>query len=157
MTAFVLRRLMQSIAVVAIMSLVVFFGVHIVGDPVYLLINPQADQKDIEAAMLGLLAPEFEEVVTGEAEVREVFRVPRVGAVAGCYVQNGTITRGSKVRFLREGTVIWKGSIQSLRRFKDDVREVQAGFECGIGLSDFQDLKPGDIIETYDEREIPRA
>ena len=113
--------------------------------------------EDIEAAMVGMLAPEFEEVVTGEAEVREVFRVPRVGAVAGCYVRDGVITRGSKVRFLREGVVIWKGAINSLRRFKDDVREVQAGFECGIGLSDFQDLKEGDIIETFEEREIPRT
>jgi translation initiation factor IF-2 len=113
--------------------------------------------EDIENAMVGMLAPEFEEVVTGDAEVREIFRVPRIGAIAGCYVQNGTITRGSKVRFLRDGTIIWKGSIQSLRRFKDDVREVQAGFECGIGLSDFQDLKPGDIIETYEEREIART
>ena len=107
--------------------------------------------------MLGLLAPEYEEVVTGEAEVREIFRVPRIGAVAGCYVQDGVITRGSKVRFLREGTIIWKGTISSLKRFKDDVREVQSGFECGIGLSDFQDLKAGDVIETYDEREIPRT
>jgi translation initiation factor IF-2 len=104
-----------------------------------------------------MLAPEFEEVVTGEAEVREVFRVPRVGAIAGCYVREGRITRGSKVRFLREGTVIWKGSINSLRRFKDDVREVSAGFECGIGLSDFQDLKEGDVIETFEEREIART
>ena len=113
--------------------------------------------EEIQAAMLGLLAPEFEEVVTGEAEVREVFRVPKIGAIAGCFVREGTITRGSKVRFLREGTIIWKGSITSLRRFKDDVREVQAGFECGIGLSDYQDLKDGDIIETFDEREIPRS
>jgi len=113
--------------------------------------------EDIEAAMLGMLAPEFEEVVTGEAEVREVFRVPRVGAVAGCYVTNGVITRGSKVRFLRDGTIIWKGAVASLRRFKDDVREVASGFECGIGLTDFQDLKQGDIIETYEEREIPRT
>ena len=80
--------------------------------------------EDIEAAMVGMLAPEFEEVVTGEAEVREVFRVPRVGAIAGCYVRDGVITRGSKVRFLRDGVVIWKGAISSLRRFKDDVREV---------------------------------
>jgi len=113
--------------------------------------------EDIEAAMVGMLTPEFEEVVTGEAEVREVFRVPRVGAVAGCFVRDGVITRGSKVRFLREGVVIWKGSITSLRRFKEDVREVQAGFECGIGLSDFQDLHGGDIIETFEEREIPRT
>ena len=107
--------------------------------------------------MIGLLAPEFEEVVTGEAEVREVFSVPRVGRIAGCYVRNGAITRGSKVRFLREGVIIWKGTITSLKRFKDDVREVQSGFECGIGLSDFQDLKPGDVIETFEEREIART
>ena len=113
--------------------------------------------EDLEAAMLGMLAPVFEEVVTGEAEVRQVFRVPRVGAVAGCSVRDGVITRGSKVRFLRDGVIIWKGAITSLRRFKEDVREVQAGFECGIGLSDYQDLKEGDVIETYEEREIPRA
>ena len=113
--------------------------------------------EEIEAAMLGMLSPVFEEVVTGEAEVREVFRVPKIGAIAGCFVREGVITRGSKVRFLREGTIIWKGTITSLRRFKDDAREVQAGFECGIGLSDYQDLKEGDIIETFDEREIPRT
>jgi translation initiation factor IF-2 len=113
--------------------------------------------EDIEKAMLGLLAPVFEEVVTGDAEVREIFRVPRIGAIAGCYVLNGVITRGSKVRFLREGTIIWKGAIQTLKRFKDDVREVREGFECGIALSDFQDLKPGDVIETYEEKEIPRV
>jgi len=113
--------------------------------------------EDIEQAMVGMLAPEYEEVVTGDAEVREIFRVPKVGAIAGCYVQTGTISRGSKVRFLRDGAIIWKGEISSLRRFKDDVREVREGFECGIGLSDFQDLKPGDIIETFDEREIERT
>jgi translation initiation factor IF-2 len=113
--------------------------------------------EDVENAVLGMLEPEYEEVVTGDAEVREIFRVPRVGAIAGCYVLNGVITRGSKVRFLREGTVIWKGTITSLRRFKDDAREVVAGYECGIGLSDFQDLRPGDIIETFEEREIPRT
>ena len=113
--------------------------------------------EDMQSAMLGLLKPEFEEVVTGEAEVREVFSVPKIGAIAGCMVRNGSITRGSKVRFLREGVVIWKGAIASLRRFKDDVREVQTGFECGIGLTDFKDLKGGDIIETYEEREIARV
>jgi translation initiation factor IF-2 len=113
--------------------------------------------EEIQNAMLGLLAPEFEEVVTGDAEVREIFSVPKIGRIAGCMVLNGTIARGSKVRFLREGTIIWKGEIASLRRFKDDAREVHAGFECGIGLSDFQDLKPGDVIETFDLKEIPRA
>jgi translation initiation factor IF-2 len=107
--------------------------------------------------MVGLLAPEYEEVVTGDAEVRKIISVPRVGRVAGCYVLNGVITRNSKVRFLRDGTIIWKGTVSSLRRFKEDAREVQQGFECGIGLSDFQDLKQGDIIETFEEREIPRT
>ena len=113
--------------------------------------------EDIAAAMVGMLKPEFEEVVTGEAEVREVFSVPKVGKIAGCYVRNGTITRGSKVRFLREGVIIWKGEIASLKRFKDDAREVQSGYECGIGLENYQDLKGGDIIETYSIKEIPRV
>jgi translation initiation factor IF-2 len=104
-----------------------------------------------------MLDPEYEEVVTGECEVREIFRVPKQGAIAGCMVTSGLITRGSKVRFLRNGTIIWKGAIATLRRFKDDVREVREGFECGIGLDDFQDLKPGDLIETFEDREIPRS
>jgi translation initiation factor IF-2 len=113
--------------------------------------------EDIESAMVGMLKPEFEEIVTGDAEVREVFSVPQVGKVAGCMVRNGVITRGSKVRFLREGVIIWHGQVASLKRFKDDVREVRAGFECGIGLENFQDLKQGDTIETYDLREIART
>ena len=113
--------------------------------------------EDIEQAVIGMLEPEFEEHVTGEAEVREIFRVPRIGAIAGCYVRSGVITRGSKVRFLRDGTIIWKGDITSLKRFKDDAREVREGFECGIGLSDFQDLKPGDLIETFEDVEIART
>ncbi|MFT7475035.1 MAG: translation initiation factor IF-2 [Verrucomicrobiales bacterium] len=113
--------------------------------------------EDVESAMVGMLDPEFEEVVTGDAEVREIFSVPKIGRIAGCYVQNGVITRNSKVRFIREGTIIWKGDVKSLRRFKDDAREVAAGYECGIGLSDFQDLKEGDTIETYEEREIARS
>lgn len=113
--------------------------------------------EDVSSAMVGMLAPDIEEVVTGEAEVRQVFRIPRVGAVAGCYVQNGTITRGAKVRFLRDGTIIWKGAINSLKRFTDDVRAVQSGYECGIGLSNFQDLKAGDMIETFEEREVART
>ena len=113
--------------------------------------------EDVEAAMVGMLAPEFEEIVTGEAEVREVFSVPKVGRIAGCYVRSGVVKRGSKVRFLRDGVVIWKGEIASLKRFKEDAREVSAGYECGIGLEAFQDLKPGDIIETYEDREIART
>ncbi|HTX62515.1 MAG TPA: translation initiation factor IF-2, partial [Acidimicrobiales bacterium] len=113
--------------------------------------------EDIESAMIGMLTPETEEVITGEAEVRQVFRIPRIGAIAGCYVREGAITRGSKVRFLRDGVVIWRGTITSLRRFKEDAREVQAGYECGIGLSDYQNLEEGDVIETFEEREIART
>ena len=113
--------------------------------------------EDIESAMVGMLAPEYEEVITGEAEVRELFRVPRIGAIAGCYVRHGVIIRGSKVRFLRDGVIIWKGAITSLKRFKEDVREVHEGFECGIGLSNNQDLREGDVIETFEDREIPRT
>ena len=112
---------------------------------------------DVNNALLGLLKPEFEEVVTGEAEVREIFSVPRIGKIAGCYVRNGVITRGSQVRFLREGTIIWKGAIASLKRFKEDARDVREGFECGIGLENFQDLKPGDLIETFELKEIART
>ena len=110
--------------------------------------------EDIQAALLGMLSSTIEEVVTGEAEVREIFRVRGVGAVAGCYVSQGVISRGSKVRSCRDGAVIWNGAIRTLRRFKEDVAEVRAGFECGVGLSNFQDLKSGDVIETYDEREV---
>ncbi len=113
--------------------------------------------EDVNNALVGMLKPEYEEVVTGEAEVRMVYSVPRVGKVAGCFVTHGVITRGSKVRFLRDGTIIWKGAVASLRRFKDDVREVREGFECGIGLENYTDLKEGDIIETFEEREIARV
>lgn len=113
--------------------------------------------EDIELSMVGMLDPEFTEQVTGEAEVREIFRVPKQGAIAGCMVTSGVITRGSKVRFIRDGTIIWKGAIESLRRFKDDAREVREGFECGVGLDDFQDLKPGDIIETYEDVAVERT
>ena len=112
---------------------------------------------DVNNALLGMLKPEFIEVVTGEAEVREIFGLPRIGKIAGCYVRNGVITRGSQVRFLRDGVVIWHGVVASLKRFKDDAREVKEGFECGIGLENFQDLKPGDLIETYEMKEIPRT
>ena len=113
--------------------------------------------EDIEAAVIGMLEPEFKEVVTGEAEVREIFRIKGVGLVAGCLVQSGVITRNDKVRFLRDGTIIWHGTLTSLKRFTDDATEVRAGFECGVGLSDFQDLQAGDVIETYEEQEIART
>lgn len=110
--------------------------------------------EDVEKALLGMLKPEIEERVTGEAEVREIFKIRRIGSVAGCFVRSGAVKKGSQVRFLRDGAIIWRGAIKSLRRFQDDANEVTSGMECGIGLSDFQDLKPGDIIETFEEHEI---
>ena len=105
--------------------------------------------EDIEAALKGLLAPEFVEEELGQAEIRQVFRVPKVGSVAGCYVTSGRITRNAKVRLIRQGVIVYEGAIRSLRRFKEDVSEVKQGFECGIGLENFQDIKEGDIIEAY--------
>jgi translation initiation factor IF-2 len=112
---------------------------------------------DVRQALSGLLAPEQQEVALGEAEVRATFRVPRLGVVAGCYVTRGTLTRGSRIRLVRDGTVVYDGRIASLRRFKDDVREVAEGFECGVGLENFQDVKEGDVLETYEVREVARS
>ena len=112
--------------------------------------------EDMEAALIGMLAPEYVEEVMGRAEVRDTFRVPGAGTVAGCYVIDGEITRNSRGRLLRDGVVAHDGKISSLRRFKDDVKSVAAGFECGIGLEDFNDVKEGDVIEAYQMREVPR-
>jgi translation initiation factor IF-2 len=112
---------------------------------------------DIKQALSGLLAPEEQEVSLGEAEVRATFRVPRLGMVAGCYVTKGTLTRGARIRLVRDGTVVYDGRIASLRRFKDDVREVAEGFECGVGLENFQDVKEGDVLESYEVREVARS
>ena len=113
--------------------------------------------EDIEHAVSGLLAPEFEEVTTGRAQVREVFRVPRVGFVFGCYVTEGALRRHATARVVRDGVVIADDRVSSLRRFKDDVNEVSSGFECGVGLERFQDVKVGDELEIYEERELARA
>jgi len=104
---------------------------------------------DVKKALEGLLSPEKKEEITATIEVRNVFKVPKVGTVAGCFVQEGKITRGNKVRLIRDGIVIFEGGISSLKRFKDDVKEVESGFECGIGLDGFNDIKIGDIIEAY--------
>jgi translation initiation factor IF-2 len=104
---------------------------------------------DVQKAMEGMLAPEYHEVVLGRAEVRAVFKVPKVGSVAGSYVTEGKITRNAEARVLRDNVVIHEGKIDSLKRFKDDVREVASGFECGIGLEKFNDVKEGDIIEAF--------
>lgn len=105
--------------------------------------------EEIKQALEGMLEPEISEEVTATIEIREVFKVPKVGNVAGCYVQDGKISRNNKVRLLREGLVIYEGTINSLKRIKDDAREVEAGYECGIGLENFNDLKVGDVIEGY--------
>jgi translation initiation factor IF-2 len=112
--------------------------------------------EDIEKALKGLLAPEYEERQLGTAEVRQTFRVPRVGVVAGSYVTSGEIARGARTRVIRDGVVVYDGRIGSLRRFKEDARTVAAGYECGIGLDNFQDVKEGDQIEAYEMVEIPR-
>jgi translation initiation factor IF-2 len=112
---------------------------------------------DIRQALSGLLTPGEEEVELGRAEVRATFRVPKLGLVAGCYVSKGVLTRNARARLVRDGTVVYDGKIGSLRRFKDDVREVQEGFECGAGLENFQDVKEGDVIEAYEVREVARS
>ena len=111
---------------------------------------------ELRDAMQGMLAPEEVEEALGTAEVRQTFRASRVGTIAGCHVTEGTITRGSKVRLVRDGTVVYEGQIASLRRFNDDVREVASGFDCGIVLVNYADVKEGDVLETYATRQVER-
>ncbi|MBN1380722.1 MAG: translation initiation factor IF-2 [Deltaproteobacteria bacterium] len=112
---------------------------------------------DVKAAMEGLLEPIYKEVVQGRAEVRELFKVPRVGTIAGSYVTDGKISRNAQLKLVRDGVVVYDGKIFSLKRFKDDVREVTFGFECGIGIENFNDVRPGDIIESYINEKIERT
>jgi translation initiation factor IF-2 len=112
--------------------------------------------EEIEAAMRGMLAPEIEERETGTAEVRQTFRVPNAGVVAGCYVTSGEIFRNNRLRVVRDGTVAYEGNIASLKRFRDDVRSVREGFECGIGVENFNDVKEGDVLEFFETVEVPR-
>jgi translation initiation factor IF-2 len=112
--------------------------------------------EEIEAAMRGMLAPEIEERETATAEVRQTFRVPNVGVVAGCYVTSGEIFRNNRVRVVRDGTVVYEGNIASLKRFRDDVRSVREGFECGVGVENFNDVKEGDVLEFFETVEVPR-
>ncbi|QUI22991.1 translation initiation factor IF-2 [Vallitalea pronyensis] len=112
--------------------------------------------EDIEAAMKGMLDPEYKEKVIGHAEVRQTFKVSGVGTIAGSYVLDGKFTRNAKVRLVRDGIVIYEGELDSLKRFKDDVKEVNTGYECGIMLNKFNDLKEGDVVEAYIMEEIPR-
>jgi translation initiation factor IF-2 len=106
-------------------------------------------ENDLRKAMVGMLAPKYREVTLGRAEVREIFKVSKVGAIAGCYVQSGKLTRNAKVRVIRDSAVVFDGELESLRRFKDDVKEVAENFECGVQVARFADLKQGDVIEAY--------
>ncbi|MDH4320505.1 MAG: translation initiation factor IF-2 [Desulfobulbaceae bacterium] len=110
--------------------------------------------EDVEQAMVGMLDPTFEEQVVGTAEVRETFNVPKIGTIGGCYVTDGKVERNAQVRVVREGVVVYTGKLSSLRRFKDDVKEVQTGYECGMGVENFNDLKVGDILEIFQMKEV---
>jgi translation initiation factor IF-2 len=112
--------------------------------------------EDIRSAMEGLLKPELKEEQIGTVEVRNTFKIPKIGTIAGCYVVSGKIRRNSDVRLIREGVEIFKGKISSLKRFKDDAREVEEGFECGIGLENFHEITEGDTIEVYEVRELAK-
>jgi len=120
---------------------------------VYKIIYEMLDE--VRKAMVGLLPPTLSEAFLGRAEVRDTFTVPKVGTIAGCYISEGSIRRGAPCRLVRDGVQIYEGKMSSLKRFKDDAREVQSGFECGIGLEAFNDVKVGDLIEAYVIEEKP--
>ncbi len=112
---------------------------------------------DVKAAMEGMLAPETEEVIVGNAEVREVFKISKIGTIAGCMVTDGSIKRSNPIRLIRDGIVTYQGKLGSLKRHKDDASEVRSGFDCGIGIDGFNDIKVGDVIESYEQREVKRT
>ena len=112
--------------------------------------------EDIELAMKGMLDPEFEEVLLGHAEVRDTFRITGVGTIAGAYVTDGKVQRNAQVRLLRDNVVVFEGKLSSLKRYKDDAKEVAHNFECGISLEGFNDIKIGDVIECFIEQEKER-
>lgn len=111
---------------------------------------------DVKSAMEGMLEPQVKETVVGKAQVKQVFKVSKVGMISGCTVLDGKISRGNKVRLLRDNVIVFEGNLTSLRRFKDDVRDVEKGFECGIGLENFANMKPGDIVEAFTEEKVAR-
>ena len=112
--------------------------------------------EEVKEAMEGMLSPEFKEEIVGTAEIRETFKITKFGTIAGCYVTEGKINRNHNVRIIREGIVIYSGELGSLKRFKDDVKEVSKGYDCGIQIKDFNDLKVGASIEFYDEIAIKK-
>jgi translation initiation factor IF-2 len=111
----------------------------------------------LKDAMEGMLAPTMEEVIVGNIEVREVFKISKVGTVAGCYVTDGTVKRNTRIRLIRDGIVLHTGSIDALKRFKDDVSEVKVGYECGLSIKGFNDIEVGDLIEGFDTKEVKRT
>ena len=113
--------------------------------------------EEVKRAMEGMLSPDFKEEIIGLAEVRDVFRSPKLGAIAGCMVSEGTIKRNNPIRVLRDNIVIYEGELESLRRFKDDVSEVRAGTECGIGVKNYNDVREGDQIEVFERIEVSRT
>jgi translation initiation factor IF-2 len=112
--------------------------------------------EDVEAALNGLLGPSIKEEVQGNAEIRQTFKVPKIGTIAGCFVTEGKIGRSHTIRLLRDSVIVWEGRLGSLRRFKDDVREVEKGYECGMNLDGFNDIKVGDVLEAYTMVETAR-
>ena len=112
---------------------------------------------EVKNALSGLLAPEHRELVLGMVEIRQIFRVPKIGAVAGCMVLDGLVRRTAQARLLRDNVVIWTGELDSLKRFKDDVREVKAGFECGLSLKGYDDIKERDQLEIFEMQEVART
>jgi translation initiation factor IF-2 len=112
---------------------------------------------DIKAALSGLLPPSLHEKFLGNAEIRQVFNITKVGKVAGCRVVEGMVKRGAKVRLLRDQTVIHEGTLKTLRRFKDEVREVQEGYECGMAFENYDDIREGDVIECFEVEEVART
>jgi translation initiation factor IF-2 len=112
--------------------------------------------EEVKAAMEGMLSPKLEEKITCNVEIREVFKVAKVGSVAGCYVTEGKINRNTRIRVIRDGVVVFSGELSSLKRFKDDVKEVATSYECGLSIHNFNDIKIGDIIEGYENVEVKR-
>jgi translation initiation factor IF-2 len=113
--------------------------------------------EEVKAAMEGMLSPEIKEEITANVEIQEVFKITKVGTVAGCLVREGKIKRGNKIRLIRDGIVIYSGELGSLKRFKDDVKEVAQGYECGLNINNFNDIKIGDIVEAFEEIEVKQT
>jgi translation initiation factor IF-2 len=112
---------------------------------------------ELKSAMVGMLAPEYEEKITCNIEIRETFKIPKIGTIAGCMVLDGKINRNTKIRLVRDGIVVYSGELASLKRFKDDVKEVSFGYECGLNIANYNDIQVGDIVEGYEQVAVKRT